>query len=464
MPDLDKLLAKGNASVIAPAGHGKTELIAKLAAKGRRSLVLTHTHAGVHALRARLKRLNVPANLAFVDTIAGWCMRYAYAFPGVAEPPEGYPVDEEWDQLYEGAARAIQVPAIQQIVEASYDRIFIDEYQDCGDSQHLLAAALSKIIPTIVFGDPMQGIFEFARARLSWDEDIYPLFPLATTLDEPFRWKDKNPDLGAWIAETREKLMRGESIDLRDPRIDYRPAAGAFDMAAFFQGHDEKDGSFAAINAFKKTCYDLAKATSGRYQAIEEVEGKALIRFAKAWDEAVDGTARRAAIDALAGECFRVKGREEGDGLDGHALEVSAVLDNIAQGLAIGNGAQAASAYLSASRKHPRWKLYRGELWRDAERATADLDFSRANTMQEAAASVRKRATHTGRKLPLRTVSTPLLLKGLEFDHVVIPDASHFMAQRQAQAKLFYVAVSRATRTLTITSQRPILRFPQPRL
>jgi DNA helicase-2/ATP-dependent DNA helicase PcrA len=464
MPDLDELLGKGNASVIAPAGHGKTELIAKLAAKGRRSLVLTHTHAGVHALRARLKRLKVPANLAFVDTIAGWSMRYAYAFPGVARPPEGYPVNEEWDQLYEGAARAIQIPAIRQVVEASYDRIFIDEYQDCGDSQHLLATALSKILPTIVFGDPMQGIFEFARARLSWDEDIYPIFPLVATLDEPFRWKDKNPDLGAWIAETREKLMLGEPIDLRDPRIDYRPAAGAFDMAAFFQGHDEKDGSFAAINAYKQTCYDLAKATSGRYQAIEEVEGKALIRFAKTWDEAVDGIGRRAAIDALVGECFRIKAREESDGLDEQALEISEILDDIAQGLDIGNGAQAASAYLSASRKHPRWKLYRSELWRDAERASADLEFSRAESMREAATNVRQRATHTGRKLPPRTVSTPLLLKGLEFDHVVVPDASHFMNQRQAQAKLFYVAVSRATRTLTITSQRPILQFPRPLL
>ncbi|MDI9234584.1 hypothetical protein [Limnohabitans lacus] len=100
-----------------------------------------------------MKRLKVPANLAFVDTIAGWSMRYAYAFPGVARPPEGYPVNEEWDQLYEGAARAIQIPAIRQVVEASYDRIFIDEYQDCGDSQHLLATALSKILPTIVFGE-----------------------------------------------------------------------------------------------------------------------------------------------------------------------------------------------------------------------------------------------------------------------------------------------------------------------
>lgn len=464
MPDLDELLGKGNASVIAPAGYGKTELIAQLAAKGRRSLVLTHTHAGVHALRARLKHLKVPAHLAWVDTIAGWSMRYAYAFPRVVQPPEGYPVDEEWDQLYEGTARAIQIPAIRQVVEASYDRIFIDEYQDCGDSQHLLAAELCKLVPTIVFGDPMQGIFEFARARLSWNEDILPIFPLAITLDQPFRWKDKNPDLGAWIAETREKLMRGEPVDLRDPRIDYRPAAGAFDMSAFFDGHDDKEGSFAAINAYKQTCYDLAKATSGRYQAIEEVEGKALIRFAKAWDEAANGDGRRAAIDSLFAECFRVKGREEGDGLDAQAMEVSAILDAIAQGLDIGNGAQAALAYFSASRKHPRWKIYRNELWRDAERASADLNFNRADSMQEAAENVRQRATHIGRKLPPRTVSTPLLLKGLEFDHVVVPDASHFTTQRQAQAKLFYVAISRATRTLTITSKRPILHFPQPLL
>lgn len=99
MDDLDELLCKGNASVIAPAGHGKTEMIAMLAARGRRALVLTHTHAGVHAIRARLKRLRVPSNLVLVDTIAGWSMRYAYAFPRAAAPPPDYPKNnDEWCQ------------------------------------------------------------------------------------------------------------------------------------------------------------------------------------------------------------------------------------------------------------------------------------------------------------------------------------------------------------------------------
>jgi DNA helicase-2/ATP-dependent DNA helicase PcrA len=84
--------------------------------------------------------------------------------------------------------------------------------------------------------------------------------------------------------------------------------------------------------------------------------------------------------------------------------------------------------------------------------------------MIEAAERVRKRSSHMGRQLPKRTISTPLLLKGLEFDHVIVPNANFFPIQRDAQAKLFYVAISRATRSLTVTSKSPILQFPIPRL
>ena len=56
MPEPHELVALGNAAVVAPAGHGKTEIITSIAALGRRALILTHTHAGVHAIRARLKR------------------------------------------------------------------------------------------------------------------------------------------------------------------------------------------------------------------------------------------------------------------------------------------------------------------------------------------------------------------------------------------------------------------------
>jgi DNA helicase-2/ATP-dependent DNA helicase PcrA len=235
-------------------------------------------------------------------------------------------------------------------------------------------------------------------------------------------------------------------------------------MSAFFEGHDGKEGSFAAIHGHKTMCYKLAKATSGRFQAIEEMEGKSLMLFAFRWDRSATGAERRDAIESLLRECFHVKEAKTGDDMDVQANAISAELGVIAPKLAAGNGAEAATAFLSVSRKHPRWKLYRSGLWRDAERAVLDLASGRSTSMEEAAAKIRHRATHTGRSLPPRTVSTPLLLKGLEFDHVVVPDAGYFVTQKEAQAKLFYVAISRATRTLTVTSQAPILRFPMPRL
>jgi superfamily I DNA/RNA helicase len=462
MTEAADLFALGNASVVAPAGHGKTEIIARVAALWQRALILTHTHAGVHAIRARLKRLGVPHARVSVDTIAGWSMRYAHAFPGIAQPPEGTPQGAQWDQLYRGATLALGVKAVREVVAASYDRILIDEYQDCGGLQHELAVALSAIVPTLIFGDSMQGIFEFAGATLSWDHQIHARFPFAGTLETPHRWAGKNPALGQWIAETREKLMRGEEIDLTDPRISYRESTDAFDMATLFEGIDGKEGSFAAIHCHKNICYNLAKAARGGYQAIEEIAANRLREFATAWDQATDGQGRFRAIMKLVEDCFHIKKIVEGEAVDPEDTAVYTALRKLTPGLANGNGAEAAVHFLAMSRKRPNWKLFRSELWRDAERVAVEVAAGRAESMEIAAGSVRQRVSNSGRKLHKRTVSTPLLLKGLEFDHVVIPDATHFANERLAQAKLFYVAISRATRSLTISSSQRILRFPIP--
>jgi DNA helicase-2/ATP-dependent DNA helicase PcrA len=463
MPEAADLHAMGNAAIVAPAGHGKTEIIANIAALGRRALILTHTHAGVHAIRARLKRLGVHHSRVAVDTIAGWCMRYAHAFPGVAQPPEGMPQQgAEWDQLYRGARLALGVHAIREVVTASYDRILIDEYQDCGDLQHELAIALSNIVPTLIFGDPMQGIFEFAGATLNWDEQIHPRFPLSGTLETPHRWADSNPDLGEWISETREKLYRGDAIDLTDSRITFRESRDAFDMGALFEGIEDKDGRFAAIHCNKAICYRLAKAAGGGYQAIEEIAANRLREFAEAWDRSTPTQGRLQAVINLQSDCFHMRPMVEGATLDPVGTAIEADLRDLEPHFSNGNGAEAAVKFIALSRKHPRWKLFRSELWRDVERASAEVANGRAENMEAATATIRQRVNASGRKLPRRTVSTPLLLKGLEFDHVVIPDATHFATQRSAQAKLFYVAISRATQSLTISSSSRWLSLPVP--
>lgn len=465
MPEASELTGLGNGAIVAPAGHGKTELIAHVAGLGRRALILTHTHAGVHAIRSRLKRLRVSHASVSVDTIAGWCMRYAHAFPGVAMPPADMPRNgAEWDQLYRGTVEALHVGAIREVVAASYDRILVDEYQDCNALQHALATELSTIVPTLIFGDPMQGIFEFAGATLSWPVDIHPQFPLEGTLEIPHRWQNTNPDLGRWIAETRVKLLRGERIDLAQAQgpISYRVANDAFDMGAFFDHLEGKEGSIAAIHCNKGLCYRLASAAAGGYQAIEEIAANRLSEFAVAWGHDTTAASRQSAIVRLLNDSFLIRKLAEGEVATPEDEEVARKMREVADTLYAGNGTDAAAQLLALARKHSKWKLYRNELWRDAERTVAELATGRAETMVDAAARIRQRASITGRRLPKRTVSTPLLLKGLEFDHVVIPDATHFLRERQAQAKLFYVAISRATQTLTIASSERYLQFPVP--
>jgi superfamily I DNA/RNA helicase len=464
MTELDSLFGIGNSAVVAPAGHGKTEAIAKMAAQGCRTLILTHTHAGVHAIRSRLKRLGIPHARVSVDTIAGWCMRYAHAFPKHAEPPPDMPkTGAEWNQLYRGTRSILDVGPIRDVVEASYDRILIDEYQDCCDLQHELASALSEIVPAIIFGDPMQGIFEFAGANLDWNRTIHPRFPLVMTLEEPHRWNAKNPELGRWIAETRNKLIRGEVIDLASGPITYRPAENAFDMGAFFEGLDIKEGSIAAIHCNKGLCYKLAKSTRGGYQAIEEIAANRLRQFAIAWDNSTNAHDRSAAFKRLLEECFHFSDtapEEENQANEELIAEINATL----QRLSVENDIEAFRRLLTLSRKHPRWRLFRNELWKDTERSISEVASGRSTSMAEAVSKIRQRVSLTGRQLPRRTISTPLLLKGLEFDHVLVPDATHFANEQYAQAKLFYVAISRATQSLTIASSQRYLQFPIPPL
>lgn len=80
----DDLLVVRRGSVTAPAGCGKTHTIAAALRQHRGHLpvlVLTHTNAGVCALRLRLRSLGVPASAYRVATIDGFAKRLAATFP-----------------------------------------------------------------------------------------------------------------------------------------------------------------------------------------------------------------------------------------------------------------------------------------------------------------------------------------------------------------------------------------------
>ena len=74
-----RAIARG--TVTAPAGCGKTQLIAHALAAHRGTkpiLVLTHTNAGVAALHGQLVRAGVPTSAYRLSTIDGWAIRLIF--------------------------------------------------------------------------------------------------------------------------------------------------------------------------------------------------------------------------------------------------------------------------------------------------------------------------------------------------------------------------------------------------
>jgi hypothetical protein len=101
----------------------------------------------------------------------------------------------------------------------------------------------------------------------------------------------------------------------------------------------------------------------------------------------------------------------------------------------------------------PDRRIFRRELWREMTRALHVYSSGRGASLRDAAWEPRHRLRRQGRSIEKRTISRTLLIEGLEFEHALILDAS------EHDAKNFYVAVTRPTKSLTICSRNPVMSF-----
>jgi superfamily I DNA/RNA helicase len=212
------LLAIERGTVTAPAGCGKTHLIAEALTRHsspKPILVLTHTNSGVAALRARLDKMGVAPRQYRLSTIDGWALRLLGAFPKrseiesslltLANPKTDYPA------VRQAAARLMKAGHVQDIIRSSYGRLIVDEYQDCSLVQHALVYYATPALPTSVLGDPMQAIFGWPGNELAdWEEHVLVHFPLAGELMTPWRWRNA-PNRGIWpvVAQRSPEASRG---------------------------------------------------------------------------------------------------------------------------------------------------------------------------------------------------------------------------------------------------------------
>ncbi|HEX04453.1 MAG TPA: hypothetical protein ENH10_04765, partial [Bacteroidetes bacterium] len=217
MTDAKQLASAERAALIAPAGYGKTHMIAEAVAnhsKGKQ-LILTHTHAGVDALRKKLRLLGASSSSFHVETIAGWALKYAASYPMLSSLDIQKPRAQDWNLVYPAARIVIADTPVTSVVSRTYAGVYVDEYQDCTIDQHDLILALADILPCRILGDPLQGIFDFKGMKpVNWVDHVDSNFESLQELEYPWRWKDKNVALGEWLKEVRQKLLSREPIDL----------------------------------------------------------------------------------------------------------------------------------------------------------------------------------------------------------------------------------------------------------
>ncbi len=466
--DLPKKLAEfnGKGYVIAPAGYGKTHLIA-LAVKASpyRQLILTHTYAGANAIRKKMQSLAVPASTYQIDTIASWALRLCLSFPTTSLWKTEYPSGKEWGKLYAACTALLDRPFAKRFIQCSYSGIYVDEYQDCSTQQHTLVDALAKLLPCRLLGDPMQAIFDFADQPVDWEQHIYPHYELLGQLKTPWRWHLAGaPELGDWLDDVSKCLRAGEKISLAAPlpkgvqhvTVDLTDFTNPARLKFFYAFLDHEDAVIAIHSGNQKSkskTHKLAQSLAGKFSSIEEVEGKDLFSFIKKLEAA--GTVKQRlclVINFTKKCCNAVDGilsaaTKRGEHAKAtQATKYPTLLEAANRYLTDASSTNLA-CFLTAIQGNPETATYRRDLLNRLMHVLRIHEENKSLSLLESANRYQRNFRHSGR--PIRhnkLIGTTLLVKGLEYHHAIILEADSM------SPKELYVALTRGPKTITIVS------------
>lgn len=452
----------------APAGCGKTQLIADALSQHagpKPVLVLTHTNAGVTALRARLQRAGVPSAAYRVSTIDGFAMRLAAKFPQRTglDPRvlELSNANDDYPAIRAAVLRLLQAGHISGPIGASYSRLLVDEYQDCNSAQHGIVCAVAETLPTCVLGDPMQAIFGFRDPLVHWEQGALTVFPPIGDLRTPWRWRLAGMDaLGAWLLQARTLLQAGQPVDLRGAPdgVQWVRLTQGMEvqqrLAAAQTTAPNQDGRVLVIGDSRSAegRHRLTMQTPGA-TSVETVDLRDMVTFARQFNLAGLG-----ALAQLVGFATSVM-TEVG------AANLLARVETIRGGrnrtpptpaeaaaVAFATAPSHANSIelLQALTEQPRARVYRPEVLQSCIAALRAAGGE--GGFVAAALQTRERNRHLGRPLGRRAVGSTLLLKGLEADVAVILQPELMTAQH------LYVALTRGARRVVICSATPELR------
>lgn len=456
--------------VVAPAGCGKTHLISEAVGCSQgRQLVLTHTHAGVKAIRERMIRLGVPPQLYRVATIDAFALKYASAFPALSGWTIREPEGDQWKSLRPAALLACRAPAVIDVLRASYVGVYVDEYQDCTIGQHTLIMELAALLPCRILGDPLQAIFRKINKAdaLAW-QLARDNFPEVGVLDQPHRWLGRNDDLGHWLLDVRNSLLAGQAVDLEDgPGIELRlgDPSEAYQISTCYD-LAKLGGTVVALRAWRAQCHRLSGRLNNTFHAVEDaqcedlvewgrkIEGvtggprvEKLIEFADAWLTRLPGPVVKSVHKSVLAQKACRATRPD-------VISLHGALQRVRDNANMTEVAAALNAFTALTEKPV---FVSREIWNGMRDAANTSGANATVSLSSAIAASREMARRFGRGLGRRCLATPLLVKGLEFDHVAILNSGDLK-----DAESVYVGLTRACRSMIIISPSATLTVAKP--
>lgn len=470
------ILSTTPCSIELPAGTGKTQLIASVTnlagSLGKKTLILTHTNAGVSVIKDRLRRFGVDPSKYSVFTICAWAERISHAYPLLSEIDTETARSEPdyYTQCILGAVKLCSSDAFGSVILASYSLILIDKYQDCDMAQHRLAIALRDIIGSVaVFGDRLQRIFDFKGQQFpDWALDVESSFaPLGPLDPKPHRWSKTNPELGRWLLEyVRPELMTGEQLDFETigianvKHILSSPSQEEVIKSAYAMRRRSKSAAVLCPNLPLVFSERLSKRLAGSFELVEEVEGKFARERLMSFPSQGDSGEKAGWLAELALECHSclskvldkpvLRALQEGKSLDRYLSakarkDYADVLINFGLASREFDKATFKKVCSSISNRCGSY-LVRREAWNDAL-LVIETFLDTEEDPVSAFERIKANDWHRRYKPTSFKVSRVLLVKGLEFDSVAIVKASN---QKAYSKENLYVALTRPTRELVL--------------
>jgi DNA helicase-2/ATP-dependent DNA helicase PcrA len=469
--------------VEAPGGCGKTFQGAAFAAVvspslgAGRLLILTHTHAACDVFSDRTKGLS-GMEIRTIDSLIGQIAN-AYPEPGliVGALPD-YDRNSRWT-----AGLLKRRPFIADMLARRYPMVICDEHQDASAEQHAVIESLHGAGAKVrAFFDPMQRIYGAGTTEAQGQADDSRLAAfrasadVAESLDVPHRWKGGGEELGIWILESRARLAAGGRLRLTGklPRgllVVFADNSAQRNLGFQLSAQDRKPLDPALkgtqpllILSHHNDTVQAIRAYIGRSMPIWEGHTRSALstlveRLATCGDAS---TVAKAAVGFIQGICtgfsdsqFAIRFQAEvASGCAKPARGKPALIQSLARRIVEQPNHSGVGAFLqelhSATKSQAEFASvhidYPREFW-DAVRIGAATD------PQAGLAEQSRHNTHTRRLPPLRGISTIHKAKGLEAPNVVIMpcDGTTF---REKDRRLLYVAISRASRSLTLVVSR----------